>query len=225
MNKIFTLIALVVLTTSLSAQNIVTKDVGDFNELKTYDLIVVNLIQSDENKVVIKGYDAGDVQIVNKNGKLKIRMTTEKSFRGEDNYVEVYFKNIDVIDANEGSYIVGNEMISQKQIQLRAQEGATIKVGLETTQTKVRSVTGGIVKASGVSDIIEVTLNTGGVYEGREFESQNASVKITAAGEAEIHASKKLDVSITAGGDVYVYGNPDVINEKRLAGGRIKRVN
>jgi len=225
MKNICTLLSLLLVTVTLSAQNIVTKDVGDFNELKTYDLIVVNLIQSNENKVVIKGYDAGEVQIVNKNGKLKIRMTTEKSFQGEDNYVEVYFKNIGVIDANEGSYVVANEMISQKQIELRAQEGATIKVGLETTQTKIRSVTGGIVKASGISDIIEVTLNTGGIYEGREFEGQNASVKITAAGEAEIHASQKLDVSITAGGDVYVYGDPEVINEKRLAGGRIKRVN
>jgi len=225
MRNTITLILISLISTSFFAQSIITKDVGDFNELKTFDLIVVNLIQSSENKVVIKGDHTNDVHVVNKNGTLKIRMITDKIFQGEDTYVEVHFTQLDLIDANEGSYIVGNEMISQRKIELRAQEGATIKVGLETTHTEVRSVTGGIIKASGISDIIDVVLNTGGIYEGREFESKEASVKITAAGEAEIYASNKLDVRITAGGDVWVYGNPDILNEKRLAGGRIKRIN
>ncbi len=60
------------------AQDIITKEVGTFNELKVYDLIEVNLIQSDENKVVIKGDDTQDVVIVNKDGKLKLRMATDQ---------------------------------------------------------------------------------------------------------------------------------------------------
>ena len=45
-----------------------------------YDLIEVNLIQSNDNKVVIKGDDTQDVVIVNKDGKLKIRMEADKVF-------------------------------------------------------------------------------------------------------------------------------------------------
>lgn len=225
MRKSIILLLITLLSTSFFAQSIITKDVGDFNELKSYDLIVVNLIQSSENKVVIKGDYTSDVHVVNKNGTLKIRIITDKSFQGEDTYVEVHFTKLDLIDANEGSFVVANEMISQRKIELRAQEGATIKVGLETTHTEVRSVTGGIVKTSGISEIVDVVLLTGGIYEGREFESKEASVKITAAGEAEIYASNKLDVRITAGGDVWVYGDPDILNEKRFAGGRIKRMN
>jgi len=83
------------------AQRSITKDVGDFSELKVYDLIEVNLIQSDENKVVIKGNHPDDVKIINQNGKLKLRMEIDTRFQGEDTYIEVYFKNIRTIDANE----------------------------------------------------------------------------------------------------------------------------
>lgn len=223
--KLFSTLFLAILTSSVFSQEIITQEVGNFNELKVYDLLVVTLIQSDENKVVIKGEDTQDVNIVNKNGTLKVKMNADKIFRGEYTYVEVYFKNIDVIDANEGAYIVGNEMITQNMIELRAQEGGRIKVGLELNHTKIKAVTGGIVEASGISKSQEITLNSGGVFEGRDLKTEDTKIGITAAGEADINASNKVDVKVTAGGDVNIYGNPKTINEKSFAGGRIKRMN
>ena len=221
MKYIITL-CLTLLTFSLFAQRTITKDVGDFNELKVFDLIEVTLIQSDENKVVIKGEHTDDVKIINQNGKLKLRMELETRFRGEDTYIEVYFTNIEIIDANEGAYIVGNEMIEQNSIELRAQEGGRIKVGLAVENTKVKAVTGGIVEVSGAGTNQEIKLNTGGIFEGREFETNRTEIGITAAGEAEINASDKVKVRITAGGDVDIYGNPREIDKKRVAGGRIR---
>ena len=50
------------------SQRIVDRSVGDFNEVKVYDLIEVNLIKSNENKVLVKGDNVDDIQIVSKNG-------------------------------------------------------------------------------------------------------------------------------------------------------------
>ena len=127
MKNILTFLFILTITHTLLSQQSITKEVGDFHELKVYDLIEVNLIQSNENKVVIKGDDTGDVVVVNKDGKLKLRMESDKVFQGDDTYIEVYFKNVAIIDANEGAYIVGNAMISQNKIELRAQEGGRIK--------------------------------------------------------------------------------------------------
>ncbi len=214
-------ICLTLVTLSSFAQREVVKEVGDFHEIKVFDLMEVNLIQSNENKVVIKGEYTYDVKVINHNGTLKLRMETDTRFRGEDTYIEVYFKEIETIDANEGSYIIGNEMIEQDEIELKAQEGGRIKVGLKVDRTKVRAVTGGIVNASGISKSQEIKINTGGVFEGRELLTQKTKVGITAAGEADINASDRAEIRVTAGGDVYVYGNPKEISEKRLAGGRI----
>ena len=204
------------------SQRIVDKAVGDFNEVKVYDLIEVNLIKSNENKVLVKGDNVDDIQIVNKNGVLKIKMELDKKFHGEDTFVEVYFKNIDLIDGNEGARITVNETLSQEKIELKTQEGAKIKVGLDVHQLIVRCVTGGNVEASGKTINQEVVLNTGGVFEGKPLLSEKASIKIMAAGEAAMFASDEIDINIKAGGDVYVYGNPKSVNKNTFAGGRVK---
>lgn len=223
MKTIATLL-ITLITYSVSAQ-MISKDVGDFHTLKVFDLIEVNLIPSDENKVVIKGERTSEIQVINKNGKLKIRMELDNSFNGKQTFVEVYSKGIKTIDANEGAFITVNEMIEQDEIELKAHEGGRIMAGLDVQNTKVRAVTGGIIQVSGLSRNQEIVLNTGGVFEGMDLKTQRTKIGITAAGEAEVNASDVVDLRLTAGGDIKIYGNPKEINEKRLAGGRVKVMN
>jgi hypothetical protein len=190
-----------------------------------YDLIVVNLIKSNEAKVVITGDDIEDVELINNDGKLKIRMKFDKTFNGTNTFVAVYYTSIDIIDGNEGAFISSNELIEQNQIELRAQEGAQLKIGLDVDQVTIKAVSGGIIETRGKAISQNITLNTGGIYEGKSFETQNTTVNIRAAGEADVYASKTVDAKVIAGGDVYIYGNPENVKEKTTLGGRIKRVN
>ncbi len=222
--KTFTICILLFCSVTLFSQQTVTKEVGDFNELKVFDLMEVNLIQSNHTKVVVKGVHAEDVKIINDNGTLKLRMNLDTRFRGEDTHIEVYFKNIEVIDANEGARIVGNAMIVQKEIELRSQEGGRIKVGLEVDECEVKAVTGGIVEVSGRADEQEIKINTGGIFYGKDFKTSKTEVRITAAGEAEVHASQSVDAHVTAGGNVTIYGNPEKVKEKSFAGGTIRKI-
>jgi len=208
--------------TSTLAQNPLEKSVGDFNEVKVYDLIEVNLIKSKENKVVIAGEDVQDVQVINKDGKLKIRMNLDKIFNGNKTFVEIHYTALDIIDGNEGAIIVSNELIEQDEITLKAQEGARIKVGLDVDEVEIRAVTGGIIETRGRANSQDITLNTGGVYEGKSFETKSTKVNIKAAGEAEVNASKIVDATVKAGGDVFIYGNPETVKENTFLGGRIK---
>ncbi len=204
-----------------TAQMTIDKEVGEFDEIKVYDLIEVNLIQSDEYRILIKGENVNDIKWANKDGTLKLKMRFERKFSGEKTLIEVYYRDLDVIDANEGAKIVCNEMVSQDEIELRAQEGARIIIGMDVEEVSVRAVTGGIVEASGLARKQQIVLNTGGIFEGRELKTSRASIKISAGGEAELHTTDKLDINVTAGGDITVYGNPSEVNEKRTAGGRV----
>lgn len=222
MKQLITISALLV-AFSIQAQE-VNKQVGDFSMLKVFDLIEVNMIPSDENRVVVKGEDVDYVKIINDNGKLKIRMELDRRFNGDDTFVEVYYTNIETIDANEGSFITVNETVIQNDLELRAQEGGHIKIGLDTKRLEVRAVTGGIVETYGKSEYQDVTLNTGGIYEGEELITQYTKVTIAAGGEAEVHAKEKAELKVTAGGDIYVYGEPAELKKKTFAGGRIQRM-
>jgi hypothetical protein len=203
------------------SQRIVDKEVGDFREIKVYDLIEVNLIKSDENRILIKGENVDDIKFVNKDGVLKLRMQLDKKFRGEDTFIEVFYTDLDIIDGNEGARIVANELLEQDRIEVRAQEGARIRLGLEVNNIDIRAVTGGIVEASGRATNQFIVINTGGIVEAKDLRTEQASVKISAGGEAELFVSEKIDINVRAGGDVYVYGNPVEVNKSTFAGGRI----
>ena len=127
--------------TGLTAQGTVDREVGEFREIKVFDLIEVNLIKSDENRILIKGRNTQDINFVNKDGVLKLRMPLEKKFQGEDTFIEVYYTDLRIIDANEGARIIGNEQLVQDRIELRAQEGAQIEIVLIFRDAKIRAVT------------------------------------------------------------------------------------
>jgi len=222
MKRLVILIMILSVGQGVFAQGQVTKEVGDFNIIKVFDLIEVNLIQSDEQKVVITGRDADKVKVTNSDGKLKIRMEIDKRFSGEDTFVQVHYRKLDVIDGNEGAVIIVNELIEQDVIELKTQEGARIRAGLKVDEVNLKAVTGGILEVSGTAQSQGVTVNTGGVYEGRTLETERAKVFVQAGGEVEVHASQKIDIKIRAGGDVYVYGDPEDVSQSRVFGGRIK---
>jgi hypothetical protein len=203
------------------SQRIIDREVGAFDEIKVYDLIAVNLIKSDENRILIKGPFADDIRYINRDGVLKLRMELNKRFQGNNTFIEVHYTDLRVIDANEGAKIVCNEQLDRHTIELRAQEGAQIKAGLKVDAAVIRAVTGGIITVSGIADRQEITLNTGGVFEGRDLKTALSTVSVKAGGEAELFASEEVDIQISAGGDVSVWGAPAKVYKKQLFGGRV----
>jgi hypothetical protein len=223
MKRLFTVVAII--TAALSfGQEPIEKTVGEFREVKVYDLIEVKMIKSDINKVVISGKNTEDVVTVNKNGKLKIRMNLEEIFDGNRTSVHLYYTNVDIIDANEGSFIHSDDTIEQFEIDLKTQEGGHIKVDLNVKFANIKANSGGKVEATGTSLSQDIVLSTGGVYKGEDLDTENTTVRIKAAGEAYVKASDLVDIKIRAGGDVFVYGDPKTIKENRVFGGRVKRM-
>lgn len=223
MKKGLTLLIAFISTIAIG-QNDIEKTIGEFSEVKTFDLINVTMVKSTENKVVITGKNKNDVEVINKNGKLKIRMGIEEVYDGNETDVTLYFTDVETVDANEGSKITIEKPIKQFEINLRAQEGANITAEVYSTYAKVRAVTGAVINLKGKSKKQDVTIFTGGVYNAEEFNTELTEVSINAGGEARVDASEKVGIKIRAGGDVYVYGNPKEIDEKRVLGGRVKRM-
>jgi len=222
--KYLAIIIICLLSFTASAQKAIEKTVGEFSELKVYDLIEVELIKSDFDKVVITGKNKNDVVVNNKNGTLKIKMKLEKAFDGSNTKIKLHYTNIDVIDGNEGAKIYSDDVIEQFEIDLNAQEGAEIKVKVDVKYINVRAVTGGDIHASGKAEHQDVSIYTGGDYNGETLITEKTEVSIRAAGEAYVYATKKVTAKVRAGGDIFIYGNPENIDESRVLGGRIKRV-
>ncbi|MCP2026400.1 hypothetical protein L1276_001544 [Flavobacterium sp. HSC-32F16] len=202
----------------------VTKELGDFDTVKVYDKLSVKLVQSSENKVVIKGARETELEAVNKNGILKLRMPFPKLLSGNDLEVTLYYKHIELIDANEGAEVISKEAIKATSFKVSAQEGAKINVDLDVDKLKVSSVSGGEITATGKADNLDASLGAGGYFLGSKLTTSQTKVSVSAGGKADVNASTLVDAKVSAGGSIYIYGKPKQINQKTVFGGKIEEV-
>ena len=198
-----------------------SRNLGDFNKVKVFDRLNVELISSTENKIVISGDRANEVEVVNNNGELKIRMPLPKLLSGNDVKIKLYYKKLEFIDASEGSIISSEETLKQNSIDLNAKEGSNISLVLDVEKANVRSVSGGIIELAGKASNQKVTIGSGGIVTAEKLKTSQTTVSITAGGEAEIYATLLVDAKVSSGGSVYIYGKPKEIKQKTIIGGTI----
>jgi len=203
----------------------VSKNLGDFDKVSVFDRINVELIKSTENKIEINGKRSDDVEVVNKNGAIKIRMKFEKLLKGDDVTAKLYYTSLQSIDASEGSYIISEDVFKQPSLDITSREGAEIRLKLDVDKAKIKSVTGGIIKISGSAENQDASLGTGGILEAQNLETSQTTVVITTGGEADVRATNLVDAKVRAGGTITIFGSPKQVNKKTSLGGSIVESN
>lgn len=215
MKKIIALFLMLVFQCTIAQ---LTRDVGEFSSLKVYDKITVILIHAEERIVETNN---SDVEIVNKNGELKIRMSPAKIMQGDQVSVKVYYQNLNDIQASQGSVISSNEVLESNILTLVSNEGSKIKLEIQAEMLNIKTNSGGEIYLTGTADQQDVVVNSGGKYLGKNVESQTAKVSVNAGGNAELNISESVDAITRAGGVIDIYGNPDDRKVKNVIGGKI----
>jgi hypothetical protein len=198
------------------------KKVGDFHKVTAFDQITVELIASEENRVELTGTNSEEIEVVNNNGELKLRMPLTKLLKGNQVKAKVYYTDLDAVEANEGSQISNEASIQSTNFDIIAKEGAKIDISLDVAKATVKITSGGIVKTAGTAKNQDVVVSAGAIYEGKDLATEQTSISINAGGEAAVFATQLVDAKARAGGEIMIYGNPTQVNKKTFAGGRIK---
>ena len=220
MKKIF----LSLLAISSMAFGQIEKKPGDFNKVTAFDRIDVMLIPGNENIVQLDGKKADDVELVNKNGELKIRMPLTKLLDGENISVTVYYKSLTAVEANEGSRIACGDKIKATSFDIIAKEGSEVKLILDVEKLKVKVKNGSTVDLQGDAITQEAVVNSGGRYLAPGLITNQTSITVTAGGEALVFATDIVDAKVRAGGKITINGEPKQINKDIVAGGTICEV-
>ena len=199
-----------------------TINLGDFDKIKVFDQLNVTLIPSTENKIEVTGTNQANVEIVNRNSLLKIRISLTKILEdNKDLKVNLYFKNIQSIDANEGSMVSCKTVFKQTTMELSAQEGAMIEAELDVDNATAKLNSGGIINLFGKAVTQKTTITSGGILNAKNLETSQTNVSITAGGSADVNASTFVEAKVNAGGTITIFGKPKQIKQQAFAGGTI----
>ena len=215
---------------TVTAQSPVNKNLGDYNILKVYNGIEVELIKSTDQKLEITGEKSEMVKIKNVNNTLKLSLPF--SLTPADNaadgkiLVKLYYNRaINIIDANESATITSKDFYQDK-LEVNAQERAFINLTTKTNYLIVRASSGGIVKLSGTAKNQEIDVDLYGIYHGFNLQvAGNSTVKSGTGAKAEVNAGETLNAKVSFGGTIFYKGNPEVVKDKKLIGGIIEKRN
>lgn len=202
MKSIFSIVLTTIFSFSFAQDS---QDLGDFNFVEIFDKIPVTLVKSDKNYVEISGPKANEVELITKNKKLKIRLTTKNLLQGDDVSVRLYYRELKEIHGNEGSQISSEEPISSPTLLLNAKEGAEIRLTVETSSLEIKTNTGGKIYTTGSTEFQTVVSNSGGIYDGEKLNSEKTEVTVNAGGEAKVHATESVNAKTRAGGNIHIF--------------------
>ncbi len=217
------LVVVLLLSCSITwAQESIKKNLGDFNTLKVYNGLQIELQKASNSRIEIVGAQADDVVVVNSNGILKVRLRIPDSFVAEDVRIVLFYKNdIDVLDANEGGKITSEKRIRQQHLEVKVQEGAFIDLDIKVKHLVVKSVSGGIIELIGEAQNQTIEATTEGVYSAYELQSKQVNVTASSGAKVEVHSDEILDAKVRFGGTIHYKGTPEVLTTKKIIGGKI----
>jgi len=205
----------------LFAQNR-TQNLGDFDELKIFNGLSVNIEKSDKASIEISGEKTNDVVVKNVNGILKLSLRFPENFNPDKVKVKVYYnQDLAILDANEGAAIFSEDTLKQESLTVKTQEGAYIRLSIEVKYLSAKAVTGGNIMLKGSTVNQDIDITTGGVYEAYDLISEDADIIAASGGNAQINVSKQLEAKVRFGGSIYYKGNPEKVSTRKIMGGTI----
>lgn len=220
--KIRILLAVLIMSSYGAIAQKTTIELEKFSELKVFDRVRVTLVKSSENKAIISGDDQDDVRIVNDKGLLKIRMDLDEFLDGNETSVELYYtEELSLVDANEGAHITSENVLTNKYLKLRSQEGAQLHIAVDALNLDAKAISGGRIWVTGKAPNQEASVRSGGEYHAKDLATKQTEVTVFAGGKAFVNSREYVEANVTAGGTIEIFGNPDKIDEDKTFGGSI----
>lgn len=196
-------------------------NIGDFNTLKVYDKIPVELVASSKNYVELEGLNADDIKLENTSGELRVKLTGTKILQGDGSNVIVHYKSLQDIQASQGSKIHSDDTLKASKLNITSNEGSSIKLSVSAKNLEVKINSGGEVILSGTANVQTVVANSGGKYYSKTLKAENSTLTTNAGGYIEATSTESVDAKTRAGGVIDIYGKPAQRNQKKVIGGKI----
>lgn len=208
----------------VNAQQIAV-DLNNFTQAEISNGLKVNLIKAEENKAVITGANRDKVKLKVDEGILKINMSINHIWNEDNTLVDVYYKQLNRVEAKQGSKVDVKEIITQPVVSFRVQEGSELRADVKVEDISASAVTGGQLNINGIADQQQIEVSSAGQFKGENLLGKVVDVTIKGGGTANVFSKEVVKARVRAGGNIFIYGDPDRVDQSTTLGGTIKKIN
>jgi Putative auto-transporter adhesin, head GIN domain len=204
-----------------------TRSVGSFSGIRVGGAYKVYLLQDSLSSVKIEADENLQeyIQIGVDDNVLEIR--TERGFNlRPTGKIKVYVSAPDLkyFNASGACEIIGqNSITSAEPVNIDLSGASNISMDLKAPRVHAELSGAGTISLAGETKDFNVDGSGSTDIRCFDLKSENTSVEISGAGNAEVFASVKLDVRVSGAGDVKYKGSPEV-NQRISGAGSVKKV-
>lgn len=218
---ILVLLAVIFLPLLVQGQEIVDRQVNDFERVRIFGKMTVKMIPGTEPNVHIEARDVSLEKIKTsvKDGELKVKLS--KIFSDAEVYVEVTHKQLKGLDVLADAEVLFDKPVVAPRFDIQSTMGSEVELVIEADYLDLKAYQGGQLLLKGTADTLEAYVNTGGILSGTDLVCQRANVRMNTGGKGELTVEQELEASISTGSDFSYFGTPATTNISTSLGGTV----
>lgn len=217
------LFTILTLATQVAAQ--ASYSLKAFDEVNVSGNIELVLEESMTEKLTFttEGISEDKLNITNKNGILKIKISNGIYKKNQKAYVSISYKTLRSIKSFAGAQVSATKSVIGDKLEIKAHSGSSIDLEIEVNAIDAGTYEGGVINLSGLASAQRATSNTGGEYNARRLVSDRVYVKASTGGDAVVQVTEVLEAKASLGGTIRYFGNPEELSQSTSLGGTIER--
>lgn len=150
-------------------------------------------------------------------------MSWEKKYEGKKITAYVTAKELSNITMSGSGKIVVNGALKNNEISINISGSGNIKVNSDSEKLNARMSGSGTLDITGDAKTANIAISGSAKFDGKGFNVEDLSAKISGSGAIYIHANENINAIISGSGNIRYSGNPQI--EKTVLGsGTIKKM-
>ena len=182
-------------------------------------------MKSDSVHLEVERGDDDDLRIDNDGSVLRIKRkklyNIESYDKDEAIKVRISYTVLRRIKGSAGAEFYSKSPIEGDQLLIKLGSGAEGDLEVNLNKIEIYLGEGAQLEIEGQATDQESFVSTGAVLEGYRLKSENTYVKASTGGEAEVHATARLEANAHTGGDIKYKGDPDKVKVSDNLGGQV----
>lgn len=198
----------------------------NFNKISIAKGWNVELISSEENKIIIKANENLIPLLEYNIDNETLRIESEKTInRAGGKLLKVYYSQpISSFTTSSGSSLKSNQKITIKSLDIKTSSGSSVKLNIKTKNAEIKTSSGSSVELNGTAINFNAKSSSGSEINAKNLLVKNAKIKTSSGANISIEAKEYLEAKTSSDGLITYHGNPEKTKLKQsVSGGAITK--
>jgi len=154
----------------------------------------------------------------------KLIKSTKKRWLNRTAQVLINYKNLNILEATDGSAVKTENMIKTGILHITVSSGANVSATVESPQLQLKTSSGASALLKGTAAKLKLESNSGSRVNALDLVTDDANVTVSSGADVKVNVSKVLESTANSGGNIRYKGSPVVENSAGSKSGNIKAI-